>query len=373
MKSYGLVIAIIVLLSGCNTPNDKQTSIEKNQWSPKYAKGFSFEKKDGITYLNIKNPWPGSIYTQQFALISKEKDLKKASTAIKIPLKRWATSSTSHVGFAQELDEINSLKAISRTSYVSSKDVQNRIENNEIRELGQANQPDVEWMISNQIEAFFNFSIGDNSAEFTVLEKAGVPVIYIGEWSEQHPLARAEWIKVFGLLFDKQKQADSIFLKIEEDYLQWSERAKTQDTSPKIISGSLYNGIWYAPQKDSYMQKFYEDAHLDYIWKDLEYTGSLQLDMEFVFGTAKNASIWLNSSEFQSIEPLMKLHPLIPKLSAVQKNKVYNTLKTNSSEGVLFYEKGVVRPDLVLKDLIQIGHPQLFKDHKLQFFAKLDR
>ena len=121
------------------------------------------------------------------------------------------------------------------------------------------------------------------------------------------------------------------------------------------------------------MQKFYEDAHLDYIWKDLEYTGSLQLDMEFVYGTAKNASIWLNSSEFQSIEPLMKLHPLIPKLSAVQKNKVYNTLKTNSSEGVLFYEKGVVRPDLVLKDLIQIGHPQLFKDHKLQFFAKLDK
>jgi len=119
------------------------------------------------------------------------------------------------------------------------------------------------------------------------------------------------------------------------------------------------------------MQKFYEDANLNYVWKDLEYTGSLKLDMEFIFDTGKSASIWLNSSEYQHLSSLEKLNPLISELSSVQNSRVYNTSKSTASEGVLFYEKGAVRPDLVLKDLIQIGHPNLLTKHKLQFFEKL--
>ena len=372
MKPYGLVIAISLILAGCNSVGNENISTKHKKWSPKYAKGFSFEEKDGVTYLNILNPWPGSNFEQQFALISENDRLKAdKSLAINIPIKRWATSSTSHVGFAEELNELNSLKALSGANYVSSEGVQSRIKNNEIVELGQTGQPNIEWIIRNQIEVYLNFSIAENASVQSLLEKAQIPMIYIGEWNEKHPLARAEWIKVFGVLFDKQKQADSIFAAIETNYKKWKKRAEIEGNAPNIISGSPYNGVWYAPQKNSYMQKFYEDANLNYVWKDLEYTGSLQLDMEFVFNTGKSASIWLNSSEYQYLSSLEKLNPLISELSSVQNSRVYNTSKSKVSEGVLFYEKGVVRPDLVLKDLIQIGHPDLLTKHKLEFFEKL--
>ncbi|MAJ32754.1 MAG: hypothetical protein CMC18_08975 [Flavobacteriaceae bacterium] len=372
MKPYGLVLAITFFFSGCNSVSKEKITINNKKWVPKYAKGFSFEEKDGITYLNILNPWPGSSFEQQFPLVSEHDSLKTPeSLAIKIPLKRWATSSTSHVGFAEELNEIKSLKALSGANYVSSEDVQRGVNNNEIAELGQTGQPDVEWIIRNKIEVYLNFSIAENTSVQSLLEKVHIPVIYIGEWNEKHPLARAEWIKVFGVLFDKQKQADSIFSTIEGNYLEWKKRAEIEENSPNIISGSLYNGVWYAPQKNSYMQKFYEDANLNYVWKDLEYSGSLQLDIEFVFDTGQSASIWLNSSESQRLSSLEKLNPLISELSSVQNSRVYNTVKSKTSEGVLFYEKGVVRPDLVLKDLIQIGHPNLIKESKLQFFEKL--
>ena len=209
MKPYGLVIAISLIFAGCNSVGNEKISTKHKKWSPKYAKGFSFEEKDGVTYLNILNPWPGSNFKQQFALISENDSLKaNKSLAINIPIKRWATSSTSHVGFAEELNELNSLKALSGTNYVSSEGVQSRINKNEIVELGQTGQPNIEWIIRNQIEVYLNFSIAENASVQSLLEKAQIPMIYIGEWNEKHPLARAEWIKVFGVLFDKQKQAD---------------------------------------------------------------------------------------------------------------------------------------------------------------------
>jgi len=188
MKPYGLVIAISLIFSGCNSVSNEKISTKYKKWSPKYAKGFSFEEKDGITYLNILNPWPGSSFEQQFALISENDSLKShKSLTINIPIKRWATSSTSHVGFAEELNELNSLRAVSGTNYVSSEDVQSRINNNEIAELGQTGKPNVEWIIRNQIEVFLNFSIAENSSAQSLLEKAQIPMIYIGSGMKNTP------------------------------------------------------------------------------------------------------------------------------------------------------------------------------------------
>ena len=55
------------------------------------------------------------------------------------------------------------------------------------------------------------------------------------------------------------------------------------------------------------------------------------------------------------------------------KNKnIYSFTNTKgASGGVLYYELGMTRPDLVLKDIIKICHPELLENYKLHFFKPL--
>jgi iron complex transport system substrate-binding protein len=58
---------------------------------------------------------------------------------------------------------------------------------------------------------------------------------------------------------------------------------------------------------------------------------------------------------------------------AFQNNTIYSSIKTTGKfGGVLYFEMGTTRPDLVLKDLIKISHPELLKNYDLYFFKRLE-
>lgn len=102
------------------------------------------------------------------------------------------------------------------------------------------------------------------------------------EWMETNPLGRAEWIKVLGYLFDKEKEADSIFQMVEKNYLAIKNQTKRQKVRPQILHGEEYNGVWYVAGGQSYIAQIYKDAGADYLWKDNDKTGSLPIDFEMV-------------------------------------------------------------------------------------------
>ena len=200
-----------------------------------------------------------------------------------------------------------------------------------------------------------------------------VPIGLMACIMEISPLGKAEWIKFFGILFDKQKEADSIFSMIETNYLEAKEVAQRSEDRPTILSGAMYRDVWYMPFGNSWAGEFIKDAHGDYIWEESRGSGSLALNIETVLERGQLADIWIGPDKYSSLKSLKEAHPVYSRFKAYTDGQVYSfTSKKGQTGGILYYELGPNRPDIILKDLIKIIHPELLPDHQLYFFSKLE-
>jgi iron complex transport system substrate-binding protein len=198
-------------------------------------------------------------------------------------------------------------------------------------------------------------------------------VIYNSDWTENHPLGKAEWIKFFGALVNKEKEADSIFSEIENNYNIAKALAAQVMTKPTVLIGAMYKDIWYLPQGDSWAARFIQDANGEYLWKESKGTGSHSLNLETVLEKGKEAQYWIGPGQFTSFEQMNEMHTVYSEFEAFQQRKIYSfTTIKGATGGVLYYELAPNRPDIVLKDIIKILHPRLLPEHKLYFFSLLE-
>lgn len=343
-----------------------------------YAKGFSIKNNRNFKVLTITNPWPKADKNYRYALITKENAAKRTLNKdefdgiITIPVQNIVVTSTTHIPALELLNEVETLVGFPGTDYVSSIKTRHRIDEGLVRELGKNEDLNTEVLLSINPDVVVGFGVDGNSKSLNTIKKANIPVIYNGDWVEKSPLAKAEWIKFFGILYDKEQQADSIFKSIENNYKEAKQLAKTVTNRPTVISGALDKDIWYLPSGTSTEAQFLKDANLNYLYADTEATGSLALNFESVFAKAKQANLWLSPSYYSSMDALKKANPHYTQFDAFKNNQVYSfTNATGATGGVLYYETGFARPDLVLKDIIKIGHPELLKDYEPYFFKAL--
>ena len=64
--------------------------------------------------------------------------------------------------------------------------------------------------------------------------------------------------------------------------------------------------------------------------------------------------------------------PRLGALPAAQSGQVWNYDRiVTPTGGVAYFELGVLRPDLVLEDLVKIFHPELMADHAFVFYRPI--
>ena len=259
------------------------------------------------------------------------------------------------------------------TQYVSSEKTRALIDNGAIKEIGNKNDINTEILLDLQPELVVGYAVSSANKIYNVIEKAGIPVIYNGDWLEETPLGRAEWIKFFGVLFNKEKQADSIFKIIETNYLEAKQLALKSETKPTVLSGAIMSkDIWNLPAGESFVATFLKDANVNYLWGETEGKGSLSLSFESVFDKGATADFWIAPGYFSSKEQLLNSNELYSKFSAFKNDKIYSpAIKTGKTGGVIYYELASTRPDLVLKDIIKIAHPELLQNYQFTFFEKM--
>jgi iron complex transport system substrate-binding protein len=382
MKLKFLLLSLVVFIISCKNKPAKQVleHIEGNTLELKYAKGFSVKDYGTYKILEIKNPWPESKNLYRFALLNNNYDANFWSTeqarfdsAFEIPLKKLVVTSTTHIPALELLNVEQTLVGFPGIHYISSEKIRQRIDNGFVRDLGKNEGINTEVLLELKPDVVIGFGVDGNNRTFETIKKSSIPVIFNGDWVEESPLAKAEWIKFFGALFNKEQQADSIFNTIEKNYLEAKLLAQRTKEQPSILSGAMHSDIWYLPNGTSTESQILKDANANYLWKDSQGTGSLKLNFESVFTIAKDADIWLSPSNYPSLEALEKANPHNTMFKAFQNKEVYSfTNTTGKSGGVLYYELGMTRPDLVLKDLIKICHPQLLKNYNLYFFKRLE-
>ncbi len=369
MKNAILLIVFVVFVS-CKkeTKTTPQETTSGINITLKYAKGFSITDFGTYKMVEIKNPWPNAEESYKYILSN-----NKSKGGIPSPIQKIVVTSTTHIPALELLDIQQTLIGFPGTDYVSSEKTRQRIDAGFVRELGKNEGINTEILLELKPDVVVGFGVDGVNKTFETIQKANIPVIYNGDWVEASPLAKAEWIKFFGALYNKEKQADSIFNTIETNYLEAKKLASSAKAKPTVLSGALHKDVWYLPNGTSTEAQFLKDANVTYLWSETSGKGSLALSFESVFEKAKDAELWLSPSYYTNMEALEKANQHYTKFKAFQNNKVYSfSNTTGKTGGVLYYELGIARPDLVLKDIIKICHPELLQDYIPFFFKPLE-
>ena len=378
MKITSLKIVLIAsLLAIVSCKKEAQRAVLKSASAKiTHAKGFDIVEEKGNKKQIIKSAYQNATEDATYPLSKKIPSTALANTklnTIQIPVKNIVVTSTTHIPMVELLQSENAIVGFPHGQYVSSERTRKLLDAGKIAEIGKENSLNTEILLDLQPELVVGYSVTSPDKSLTTLQKAGINVIYNGDWLEETPLGKAEWIKFFGVLFDKEKQADSIFKAIETNYVNAKKTALLGLQKPTVLSGAIMSkDIWNLPAGESFVAQFLKDANLTYLWKDTKGKGSLSLSFESVFDKGANADIWIAPGYFTSKKQLLESNALYAKFKAFQDDNIYTpTTKKGKSGGVLYYELATTRPDLVLKDLIKITNPALLPDYELVFFEKM--
>jgi iron complex transport system substrate-binding protein len=367
---------LVMLMFACQNKVQNTTDISIPNNEIEFAKGLSIQNFDDFTIVSVSNLWPESTLTFQYLAHKKGiqiPDSLQHLTAIEVPVQTSVVTSTTHIPGLTLLNVSESLVGFPNLDYISSPKVRAQIEAGTVREVGSNLSLNTEVLLDLSPDVLIAFGVDGQRESHLLLQKAGIPVVYNGDWMEQNPLGRAEWIKLFGVLFDKQTEANALFNQIKNDYQEAKKLSQIVSKQPTVMAGSIYEETWYLPQGESWAAQFLKDANADYLWASSDGNGSLSLSFETVLEQAQNADFWIGPGQFTSYQAMLDSNPNYAYFKAFQDRKIYSfSSKKGKTGGVIYYEEASSRPDLVLKDLIKILHPDLLPDYEIYFFEPLN-
>ncbi|GAA4272382.1 ABC transporter substrate-binding protein [Aquimarina gracilis] len=341
-----------------------------------YAKGLTIENRGTYKEIKVTTPWPDANEELIYILHPKgtEKPFKSNKvTFIEVPIERVVVTSTTDIPMLEYLNLEQKLVGFPYTDYISSEKTRTLIDNGSIKELGKEYNLNTEIVLELDPELVVGFSASGDTKSYDLIQKTGIPVVINGSWMEEHPLGRAEWIKFIAAFFGKESLAEEVFQNIKKDYNEAITLTQSVKDTPTVLSGNMFKDVWHVPGGNSYVAKFLKDANTKYLWEETKKTGSIALSFESVLEKAQKADLWIGSGNSRSLSELKEKNHQYALFEAFKNKAVYSsTLKMGTKGGLIYYELGPMRPDLVLKDIIQIAHPNLLTDYEPYFFEKLN-
>ena len=323
MRRFLPIICLLLCFAGCAKQPVKQGSLPAGN---KYATGFAITETDSGTVVEVFQPYK--------------------RLCVREPLHRIGTMSTVQVGFLYAIDAMNSLVAVCNPELIYTP-----LKGDEI-DLGDSMKPSAERALQAGLDMLLAVNYGQyDNLEAVRLEKLGIPLIYINEWQESSPLARAEWIRVIGALTGRLHQADSVFHEVETKY----NGLITKSQEPiAIMSGNNFRGTWYVPSGKNYLAYLFKDAGAAYPFYDDERETSIPLTIEETLRYFHDADVWVGANG-NSLAELAELDEKHTWFKAYQEGRVYNWRKQTKGGGPNnFWERGVVHPEEMLEDVIHI-------------------
>ncbi|OFZ67221.1 MAG: hypothetical protein A2328_04980, partial [Bdellovibrionales bacterium RIFOXYB2_FULL_36_6] len=311
----------------------------------KYAKGF--EIFQGKTFFLVKTK-------KQKILINygKKKDCP-GYLLVEAPVKKAVVTSTTHLAVLEMLDEHHSLVGFPDTKLITSSNIIQLVNQKKIINVDYPFNREKILLLKPDMILGYSAGVLDEES-LSQLEKLNQLVILNDDFNEISLLGRAEWVKFVSLFYNKFKLAQKIFDDIEKSYNRTKDQVKNLK-KPRVLIGQNNHGIWTAPGGESDIVKLIADAGGDYIWKDKKTKRTLQMSIEAVWSKLVDSEIWLTQNTWFSLKELKNSDDKYLKLNVLQTGRIYNhILKVNQWKNMNYWETGIMRPDLLIKDLVII-------------------
>lgn len=378
------------------------------------AEGIDYQYAEAI----IANPWKAGTMLHRYILIPKGEEgdktvamlARRRSTGarcttdtVRTPVERSAVFIAPHCQLMYELGCQQAIRGVCDLNYINIPDVKKRAaagnaaagkasarnvsaENaaagNSIVDCGSSMAPDIERIIALKPEAIL-LSPFENSGGYGKLDKLHVPIIEAADYMESSPLGRAEWMKFYGMLFKKdgnapktalaascEPKADSLFAKIEKEYLKLKAEAAGYPKGLSILTERKTGNVWYVPGGQSTIGILLKDANARYIFEDDQHSGSLSMSPEQIIAKGNQVDVWAFKyfgGNALTKQNLLAEYQGYQALKAFQTGTVYET--DTSCEP--YFELTSFHPEILLREFIILSHPEAGdKFGKLRFYKK---
>lgn len=315
MQKYKIFL-LSVLVAACSSPKPVEGDME-------YARRFSILDSTSVV---VFSPSGGA-------------------DTLRGPVQSLVCMSTSYVGFLDAIGEASVVKGVSGLKFAGTPGL-------DAIEVGYDANLDFEAVLKTRPDYLLTYAVGSvEPAYLAKLRELGIKAVVLSEHLENHPLARAEYVKLFGALTGRLHQADSVFSDVRDRYLSLVQPSVTC----KVLVNVPYADSWYIPGGENYMTRLISDAGGEVLGAVPGRDNSSVISLEKAYSFAQEADFWLNTGWCSSLKDMSLIHPVFKDFNFPE---VWNnTLLTTPGGGNMFWETGPVRPDLILHDLVRIFSP----------------
>lgn len=373
---WALILLLLPLLAGCKERKATYEELLTTLYTPEYAPGFILYGLEGMesTIVRVTNPWQGAEGVEMDAFVQRAGEVPPEGfegEVIPVDPERIVALSSSYIGMLEALGEVERIVGVSGLPYISNEYITDSI--NGVVDLGQMTE--YERLVALEPSLLLFYGVDDAQSAMTArLEELGVPYLYMGEYLEEHPLGRAEWLVVLAELLDKREEGVALFKDIVARYE--ATRALAEGISdadrPLVMLNLPWNDAWFLPSSQSYIARLIRDAGASPITGGEERGVSNTIGIEQALLHLSEAEYWLHPSmvtRYSDFPPLIQEQAV--RIRPIQLNQIYNNnAQSTPAGGSDFWERGVVEPDVILADLLEIFHPERI-EHELHYYQKI--
>jgi len=390
MKPHNLLnwIFALMFLGACQN-SSIETKIKKTAFENKitqdkivegsnieYAQNFDIQYFEHYKLLTVRNSARKSGDSLQYILLEKNAPKPKGfqeHQIIRTPVQGVICLSATQISIIDELEKVETIIGVSDKNYVMNPKVQQQLQTGKTLEFGQENTLNEELILSTKPDVILMSSGVQNSLPILEkMQKTGVKILINADWLETTPLGRAEWLKLYGILYNIEKKANLKFSKIEKNYKQLKYKIGNI-SRPTVITNVPYKGTWYMAGGKSYVAHFLADAGANYVGRENTEIGSIPTDFETIYKMGLDADFWINLGTIESKEMLLNQDKRLADFKAFQQNNLYNyTARLDKNKLNEYFANSIINPDKVLADLIAIFHPHILPDHQFYYYKKLN-
>ena len=367
-KSIISTITLLCLLFLASCVYNKKTSLEafkQDVYTPEYATGFKIlgAKNAQSTLIQVSNPWQGAKNVTMSYFISRNGELPPTGfTGPTIPAgaQRIVCMSSSYIAMLDAVGQVDRIVAVSGINYIANPYI--LAHKDSIKDMGP--EMNYELLLGLKPDVVLLYGIGDAQTAVTdKLKELAIPYMYVGEYLEESPLGKAEWLVALSELTDSRDKGIDVFREIPKRYQALKDLTASVEQRPTVMFNTPWNDSWVMPSTQSYMVQLVTDAGADYIYKENTSNSSAPIGLETAYGLIQKADYWINVGTASTLDELKSMNPKFADAKSVRDKTVYNNnLRITATGGNDYWESAVVRPNVVLRDLIHIFHPELVSD-----------
>lgn len=357
-------LAIALITAACSGRTSSDAGFDTPVYTPQYATGFNITSADGMqsSLISVTNPWQGADSVVSSLLIVRNGETAPDGFTGQIlngNASRIVAMSSTHTAMLHALQADSLVVGVSGLNFISNPFI--RANRDRIGDVGYDGNINYELLLSLNPDIVLIYGVNGASAMESKLAELNIPYMYVGDYLEESPLGKAEWLVAIAELTGLRTEGEKEFGRISRAYgelRQLVDSAAT--TAPTVMLNTPYGDTWFLPSTSSYMSRLIADAGGEYIYKSNTGNSSQPIDMEEAYRLTSEADIWLNTGAANTLDELRTACPKFTDTGCFRNGQVYNnTLRTNAAGGNDFYESSAVRPDVLLRDLVRIFHPEL--------------